>query len=591
MKQILPQRRLVVGVLSAKHYEERRNACRRTWVAEAAAHSEVEILFLLGGGLGLGRAVRTDDLLTLPCRDDYASLPQKVRGFLQWALESFEFEIAFKCDDDTYVHFQRLMHYDFANHDYVGADIGGYASGGAGYGLSVRAASALVSGLQNNVEGPEDLIVGEVMRKRGFALTGSGLFRWDSSPGIRPTLSNQIITAHWVQPEKMLEIHASLAQPSSGRLETPFQIMDWSTDWGVLGLNGNLGHEVDCSTEVDLPDIALDWSQYHLLSGHVDCRIDLEIERQAGIFGFIDGHSWIVPEAPVTFSVDGDILGVLVGPGERTAERGLRIGRHVLRMTTPGDKTRRYPVWAARELKNGNCFRIVIPTSNRYAQALAKTLALLRRYWPDHPQVDVVHHEQPPLDSRVSPFFAGPQSEVSWCEAMAKYLAEANRDELVLLLLDDYGLCQPVDTKRVAQARDLMCADPSIGSFYLTWMMLPDAQPYPGREDIVIWPRWTYSVHTQAALWRRSSLLRTLRRVGRQSIDVFELESSNIFNEHEFSWERHVSFRLPAPPSPSLYLDSCDKTHWPISYHNLYHRGQPDARHDAFLRAQGLEVK
>lgn len=246
--------------------------------------------------------------------------------------------------------------------------------------------------------------------------------------------------------------------------------------------------------------------------------------------------------------------------------------------------------WPSWELTNTDQFRIVIPTSNGYTQALTCTLALLRRYWVGHPPVDVVHHEQTIADPDVRTFFAGPQSEVSWCEAMTRYLAESNQDEFVLLLLDDYGLCHSVDTLRVAEARHLMCEDLPIGVFYLTWMMLPEAHDYPSRDDIIIWPRWTYSVHTQAALWRRSSLLRTLRGVGPQSVEAFELVGSNIFNEQEYSWERHVSYRLPPPPSPSLFLDSCDKTYWPIGYHNLYHRGCPDPRHDVFLRTQDLEA-
>ena len=70
-----------------------------------------------------------------------------------------------------------------------------------------------------------------------------------------------------------------------------------------------------------------------------------------------------------------------------------------------------------------------------------------------------------------------------------------------------------------------------------------------------------------------------------------EAVDSKSFNEFEFAWEKHVSFRLPPPASPSLFLDCCDKTHWPIGYHNLYNAGQPDARHDGFLRDQGLAVE
>jgi hypothetical protein len=371
--------------------------------------------------------------------------------------------------------------------------------------------------------------------------------------------------------------------------ERLYEILAWETGWGALGLDGALGHEVDGATEVQRPAIALDWNRYQFLSGHVDCRIDLEIKKPAAIFGFMDGHSWEVAEAPVTFSVDGAVSGILAGPEERTAERCLPIGRHVLCMTTGStNKTRRYPVWALRELNDTDTLRLVIPTSNRYRPALSQTLALLQRYWPDHPPIDVVHHEEAPENLSVSTFYAGPQAEISWCEALARYLTTVNTDDLIILMLDDYGLCQPVDTKRLAEARSLMYKDPSIGAFYLTWMMLPEAEPYPLRDDVIIWPRWSYSVHTQAALWRRASLVRALEKVGRMSIEWFELEASAFFNDHEFTWEKHVSFRLPAPASPSLFLDSCDKTNWPIGYHNLYSRGQPDPRHEAFLRDHGL---
>jgi hypothetical protein len=369
-----------------------------------------------------------------------------------------------------------------------------------------------------------------------------------------------------------------------------YRILEWETGCGSLGLNGWLGHEVDGGNKVQRPDIPLEWNSYELLSGHVDSRIELAVERPVGVFGFMDGRCGHVPSAAVSFSIDGDVLGVLAGPGERTSEHRLEAGRHVLRITTPGDKTRRYPVWAIRELgcEDRAPFRIAIPTSNGYRTALGETLALLRRYWPDHPQVDVVHHEQAPEHPDVECFFAGLQSEVTWCEAMARYLTEGNRDEFVLLLLDDYGLCQPVDVKRVADAGTLMSEDLSIGAFFLTWMMLPSAQTYPMRDDIVIWPCWDYSIHTQAGLWRRASLLRALRQAGKMSIGYFEVCASVNFNERESAWERHVSFRLPAPANPSLALDWCDKTHWPIGYHNLCTRGKPDPRHERFLRDHGL---
>jgi Galactosyltransferase len=345
-----PKRRLVVGVVSAVSYVHRRSACRQTWVAEAAEHADVEVVFVLGGGPTLVQAFRLDDVLFVPGPDGYDSLPRKTYGFLKWALENFDFQVAFKCDDDTYVHIQRLLRYGVADRDYVGADMGGYASGGAGYRISSRAVSSLLPALEGRSHGPEDLIVGEVLRERGVALTASGLFRPYSTPGDYPTPTNQIITCHYVQPEKMFEIHASLGVSSTSLPEPPYQILDWKTGRGVLGLYGTLDHGVDGSTDIQRPDLALDWSCYEFLSGHVDCGIELQVERPVGVFGFLDGRSPNVPEAPVIFSIDGDALGSLFGPGERTAEGYLRAGRRILRAATSGAKAGRYVVWAIREL-------------------------------------------------------------------------------------------------------------------------------------------------------------------------------------------------------------------------------------------------
>jgi len=590
MSVSLPKRKLVTCVLSARHYHQRRDACERTWFSSLTASEGVEAVFVLGGGRSLRQSYRAGHMLTVPCADDYQSLPQKVYWFLRWALETFDFQWIFKCDDDTYVHVRRLLAYDIGQHDYLGSDVGGYASGGAGYFLSAAAARKLGPDLRRRITGAEDLIVGEALRKHGYALRSTRLLAPYFDEGRYPAPSNHLITGHHVTPGKMLEIHAALESSAAIDAGAPFHICDWETGWGVLGLKGEIGHEVDGAKIIRPPDFGIDWSRYELLSGHVDCRIELQVQRPLGLFGFMERHSWNTTTSPVTFTLDGHSIGVLVGPDTRTTEHRLTPGRHVLRMCTPGDKTRRYPVWAVRELCSTDSFRIVIPTSNAYAAVLAGTLKLLDRYWPEHPAVDVVHHEDGPSNVQVRSFFAGRQAEVTWCEAMASYLSEANTDELVLLLLDDYGLCQPVDTQRVKVARSLMTEDLSIGAFFLTWMQVPASTPYADRQEVMVWPRWSYSVHTQAALWRRTSLLRAVRRVGRRSIFAFELEASKLFNERDFEWERHVSFRLPPPPVPSLFLDTCDKAHWPIAYHNLCHQGRRDPRHHDFLRAHGIEV-
>jgi FkbM family methyltransferase len=488
------------------------------------------------------------------------------------------------------VHVDRLLGFPAAARDYIWAEIDGYASGGAGYLLSYQACQRLLVTLLRHGPAPEDVMVGQAAQAQGVAFHADLRFRPWSRPGEYPTPDNFIVTGHHVSPEAMEKIHAGL----TSRLEpvrTPgadvFTVEEWVTGWGLLGLSGALGFEVDGTTRVELPALPLEWEHYELVSGHVDCHLTVTIHRPAALFGFLDGRSWDMPDSPVDFVVDGRTIGTVHSPGGRTQEILLSAGTHVISMTTPGRRTRRYPVWAVRRFDPGG-IRIAMPTSNGHVEVVPTTLTLLDRYWPVHPSVDIIRHENPVTTEAAQQFFAGAQGVVSWCQALARYLEAQNHDELLLLLLDDYGLCGPVDRALFEMAQGLMLTDLSIGAFYLTWMMTPSGQPYAGRTDVVVLPRWEYSVHTQAGLWRRESLLRMLRRLGHASIDAFELQGSRLYNDYEADWERHVSFNLPEPPVPSLFLDSCDKTFWPVPYHNLVRRGRPDERHAAFLRAEGL---
>lgn len=446
--QVYARRRitkLIIGALSAVKYYERRENCRSTWMAGLRKHANIDAVFLLGADTTV--PLRQGDELRLPCPDPYDTLPQRTRWFCRWALDNTDCEYLFKCDDDTYIAIDRFLAVDLGGRDYVGFDLGGFASGGAGYFLSRRAAQIIADELTEEM-GAEDVLVGQKLAAHGITISGDArLLPWRGS-GEFPTSGNENVTIHGIGIPSALEVHRAV--------------------------HGDSG------------------------------------------------------------------------------------------------------------------FRIAIPTSNRYANIAQVSLELLDRYWPDHPPIDIIHHESCVPSTKASrQYYAGPQAITSWCDAFEKYLSAVNENEYVLILLDDYALCGQVDANRISQAVRVLDDDAAVAAFYLTWMCLPSSSVYEKCEDVLVYPDWEYTVHLQAGIWRRSSLLRLLRQLPGASCESFETTGSAIQNKSK-QRERFLSFKLPTPSEPSLFLDTTEKTFWPIPYHNLVHRGTPDPRHFEFLANEGF---
>lgn len=201
--------KLIIGVLSASSYEDRRKACRDTW-ANCFHRSDIDVVFLIGDPKAR-LPYRKDDLLFCPCPDNYKSLPQKTRWLCLWILTHTQAHWLFKCDDDTYVAVDRLLDYTKES-EYVGYDIGGYASGGGGYLLGRNAMSAVAAYLVQR-RGFEDKLVGEILSNVGIEFQPDGRFHaWNT---LTPESSNDQITAHYCNPTQMRRIHQQLCDPSS----------------------------------------------------------------------------------------------------------------------------------------------------------------------------------------------------------------------------------------------------------------------------------------------------------------------------------------------------------------------------------------
>jgi hypothetical protein len=153
--------------------------------------------------------VLSNDIVELAISDTYDDLPQKVLGFFRWALENSDFEWLFKCDDDTYLDLERLGELPITNVDLIGDESleqRGAPSGGAGYLLSRRAVEALCKDEQLALTGPEDLIIGHAIA--GYGMPTHSTQRLCLHSQRHPRRDNNMISAHWCDPDRMRMIFA-----------------------------------------------------------------------------------------------------------------------------------------------------------------------------------------------------------------------------------------------------------------------------------------------------------------------------------------------------------------------------------------------
>lgn len=206
---------LLIGILSRRDDENARCVCRETWVGEANRLEGVRCVFLLAGGRGRRPALEGDRLY-LPVEDRYETLQTRVRQFCGWGCENSSAEVFFKCDDDTFVVPERLLHrslWEEPRH-YTGFDIGSrqgyppYGSGGAGYLLS-RHAAGIIAADDSPDDYWEDKGIGLALLRHGIRLSPDARFVPYGELAGWPAPENALISAH--QPkdiDRFREIHA-----------------------------------------------------------------------------------------------------------------------------------------------------------------------------------------------------------------------------------------------------------------------------------------------------------------------------------------------------------------------------------------------
>ena len=207
---------ILVGVCSCHGARARREACRETWLSRIP--DGIAYKFFLGkktkgktdeGEDDDGSEEDMSDVVQLDVNDSYIFLPAKGIAFYQFALEHYNFDWLFKCDDDSYVALDRLETLCKDDCDMVG-DISvlrrGAPSGGAGYLMRRQLVEKFVQHEKEIPEtGAEDLIFGSMTRSLGARMRADNRLNLGNAPS--PRYNNDVVSCHWCSPEKLRDIH------------------------------------------------------------------------------------------------------------------------------------------------------------------------------------------------------------------------------------------------------------------------------------------------------------------------------------------------------------------------------------------------
>ena len=214
--------KILATILTCSSTQERADACVATWIKDIKSPHDY---FFYGDKIqsqAMGK--------TWNCSPDEGEhrhrLPKKTYKMLVKSLD-YEWDFLFKCDDDTYVAFDRLINllksYDPDDILYIGGKIVNpfaYAQGGAGYVLSRSAVQACVSASEIFLTSPisEDRTLGSALKSQGVDLIpidslstpNPKTAKQNQSVCIDAIIKDNKITTHYVKPNTMQKIHYHL---------------------------------------------------------------------------------------------------------------------------------------------------------------------------------------------------------------------------------------------------------------------------------------------------------------------------------------------------------------------------------------------
>jgi len=218
--------KILVAILTCKSFQNRADACYKSWIQDI---QEPHSYYFYGSK---NQSEKISKTWNCEPNDGEARfrLPEKTYKMLVKSL-NYDWDFLFKCDDDTYVNFNKLVEFlkDYdANDDlYLGKKIGkpfAYAQGGAGYILTRSVVIKCLESLKHFYKDKtknklaEDYSVGLALKEQGINLTHTNLL---STPAPAIAIQNQSvcidaiinehkITTHYVNSETMEKIYEAI---------------------------------------------------------------------------------------------------------------------------------------------------------------------------------------------------------------------------------------------------------------------------------------------------------------------------------------------------------------------------------------------
>lgn len=154
---------------------------------------------------------------------------------------------------------------------------------------------------------------------------------------------------------------------------------------------------------------------------------------------------------------------------------------------------------------------VIVLTSNKYLHCLLPFSILFNRYWKKEQPVKIIRYEIRPqgLPINFTNFAIGNQADYTWSSGLIKYLYH-HPGELILLMLEDYFLSQPVNIKAVEMAWAYMLHHPEIAKIDLSDDRLKVDHTDYNDTFILSADDAPFQTSVQAAIWRKDFLLQFL---------------------------------------------------------------------------------
>lgn len=113
-----PSSTLLVLIISSPSNSLLRDTIRDTWLSVSKKNHNFKAYFVIGERSLNSKQIydlsqekfRHDDLMLLPLHDSYGALTSKVLKSFEFSQKNFKFDYLLKCDDDTFVDLEKVIH-------------------------------------------------------------------------------------------------------------------------------------------------------------------------------------------------------------------------------------------------------------------------------------------------------------------------------------------------------------------------------------------------------------------------------------------------------------------------------------------------